>query len=303
MQTVTLNDEVRVALAAGRPVVALESTVISHGLPFPQNLTLAQDLEQTIRSAGATPATIAVIGGELRAGLDADALQLLANGQEPVLKLSRRDLPGALARGSHGATTVAATMLIAHWAGIEVFSTGGIGGVHRGTAGDISADLLELSQTPVLVVCAGAKAILDIPRTLEWLETFGVPVVGYGTADFPAFYSASSGQPVSERLDSPEAVAALWRAEETLGLKAGLLVTVPIPSEAAIPTADIEGVIQQALQQAEAQGISGKALTPFLLNEVSVLSAGRSLAANLALLRNNAAVAASIARALASSTG
>jgi len=283
------------------PSVALESTVISHGLPFPQNLTLAQEMEAIVRSHGAEPRTVAVIGGELRAGLsDAELLHLAT--ARTVRKVSRRDLPIVVARKLDGATTVATTMWVAHRFGIEVFATGGIGGVHRGSGDnistDISADLQELAQTPVIVVCAGAKAILDLPATLEYLETFGVTVVGFGSDEFPAFYSRSSGLPVDVRCDSGAEVAAIWRAKRALGLPGGLLVTVPIPTELEIPAAEIEPVIEQAVKEAEAQGLRSAEVTPFLLTRIAQLTGERSLRANLALLRNNAVVAAQIAVAL-----
>lgn len=279
------------------PQVALESTVISHGLPFPQNLTLAQEMEEIVRSHGATPRTVAVIGGEVRAGLSDAELFHLATARN-VRKVSRRDLPIVVAQKLDGATTVATTMWAAHRFGIEVFATGGIGGVHRGGGNDISADLQELAQTPVIVVCAGAKAILDLPATLEYLETFGVTVIGYGTDEFPAFYSRSSGLPVDVRCDSGEEVAAIWRTKQALGLPGGLLVAVPIPAESEIPAEEIEPVIAHAVKEAEAQGLRSGQITPFLLTRIAQLTGERSLRANLALLRNNAAVGAQIAVAL-----
>lgn len=284
-------------MLAERPFVALESTVISHGLPFPQNLTLAQEMEEIVRRHGAEPRTVAVLGGELRAGLtDAELLHLATS--RNVRKVSRRDLPIVAARQLDGATTVATTMWVAHRFGIDVFATGGIGGVHRGKGDDISADLQELAQTPVIVVCAGAKAILDLPGTLEYLETFGVTTVGYGVDEFPAFYSRSSGLPVDVRCDSGEEVAALWRAKQALGLPGGLLVTVPIPAEMEIPAEEIEPAITQAVQEADLQRLRSAEVTPFLLSRIAQLTGERSLRANLALLRNNAAVAAQIAVAL-----
>lgn len=279
------------------PQVALESTVISHGLPFPQNLTLAQEMEAIVRSRGAEPRTVAVLGGELRAGLSDAELLHLATARN-VRKVSRRDLPVVVARKLDGATTVATTMWVAHRFGIEVFATGGIGGVHRGNDADISADLQELAQTPVIVVCAGAKAILNLPATLEYLETFGVTVVGFGTDEFPAFYSRSSGLPVDVRCDSGEEVAAIWRAKRRLDLPGGLLVTAPIPAELEIPASEIEPVIEQAVREAEVQGLRSAEVTPFLLTRIAQLTGERSLRANLALLRNNAAIAAQIAVAL-----
>ncbi|MCC7354488.1 MAG: pseudouridine-5'-phosphate glycosidase [Anaerolineae bacterium] len=295
---VELSPEVADALRRGHAVVALESTVIAHGLPLPQNLETARHLEAVIREEGATPATIAVLGGKLRAGLsDAELVCLATAGG--IRKTSRRDLPILLATGGNGATTVAATMWIAARAGIAVFATGGIGGVHRGQPFDVSADLAELAQTPVSVVCAGAKAILDLPLTLEWLETHGVPVIGYGSDEFPAFYSRRSGLPVDMRADSPQEVAAVMRAQRALGLPGGILVCVPIPAEAELPSEVMEGAIAQALAAAEGAGVRGKALTPFLLDRVRELTWGESLRANLALLENNARVAARIARAMA----
>jgi len=298
---VRLSPEVQSALAEKRPLVALESTVISHGLPYPHNLELAREMESLIRAEGATPATIALIEGEVCVGLDAPALERLADARQPVRKISRRDFASALARREIGATTVAATMMAAHAAGIRVFATGGIGGVHRGGDDDISADLVELSQTPVLVVCAGAKAILDLPRTLEWLETYGVPVVGYGTSELPAFYSRESGLALVERADSPQEVAALLQQQwEKLALRQGVLLTVPVPTDSAIPQSEIAPMIEQALHEAEVGGIKGKALTPFLLSKLGELTAGRSIQTNLALLKNNGRVAAQVAVALAS---
>lgn len=293
---------VREALEQGRPVVALESTLITHGLPYPENLSTAQQLEAAVRENGATPATIAILGGRIRVGLGPDELAYLARA-EGVRKVSRRDLPIVVARGGDGATTVAATMIIAHWAGIRVFATGGIGGVHRGHPFDISADLPELARTPVVVVCAGAKAILDLPLTLEWLETHGVPVLGYGTDTFPAFYSRSSGLPVDVRVDTPEEVANVARCKWSLGLEGGLLVTVPCPLAEAMPAARVEAAIQQALEEAEREGVRGKAVTPYLLARVAELTGGESMAANIALLRNNAAVAAQIAAQIAAVMG
>ena len=282
--------------------VALESTVISHGLPYPQNLELARDMEAIVRAAGAAPRTVGIIGGELIAGLSGAQIEHLATATG-VRKVSRRDLPIVVARKLDGATTVATTMWIAHRFGVQVFATGGIGGVHRtagGVAGvDISADLQELAQTPVIVVCAGAKAILDLPATLEYLETFGVTVVGFGTDEFPAFYSRSSGLPVDVRCDDAAEVAAIWRAKQALGLPGGLLVTVPVPPAEEIPAAEIEPIIAQAVGEAEARGLRSAEVTPFLLSRIAELSGARSLRANLALLKNNARVAAEIAVALA----
>lgn len=286
------------------PLLALESTVISHGLPYPRNLETARQLERIAREHGAEARTVAVIEGELRAGLSDAELELLARSRD-VRKLSRRDLPIAVARGWTGATTVATTMHIAARHGIRVFSTGGIGGVHRaGTPGaflatDISADLPELAQTPVAVVCAGAKAILDLPATLEWLETWGVPVVGYGTDEFPAFYSRHSGLPVDVRVDTPEEAADIVRAKAELGLPGGVLICVPVPEEVELPAAEAGAAIEEALADAEAAGVRGRDITPFLLARVAELTGERSLAANLALLDNNVRVGAEIAVALA----
>ncbi|MCB0148565.1 MAG: pseudouridine-5'-phosphate glycosidase [Caldilinea sp.] len=279
------------------PTVALESTVISHGLPYPQNLELARAMEEIVRGHGAEARTVAIIGGELRAGLSEAELLHLATA-EGVRKVSRRDLPIVVARKLDGATTVATTMWIASRFGIQVFATGGIGGVHRGAGDDISADLQELAQTPVIVVCAGAKAILDLPATLEYLETHGVTVVGYGTDDFPAFYSRTSGLPVDVRCDTPQEVSDLWLAKQALGLPGGLLVAVPIPAEAEIPAAEIEPAIAQAVAEAAERGLRSAEVTPFLLSRIAELTGARSLEANLALLKNNAAVAAQIAVAV-----
>ncbi len=287
------------------PPVALESTVISHGLPYPQNLALARDMEAIVRENGAEPRTIGIIQGELIAGLDDDQITHLATAQN-VRKVSRRDLPIAVARKLDGATTVASTMWIAHRAGIQVFATGGIGGVHRASVGslsaDVSADLQELAQTPVMVVCAGAKAILDLPATLEYLETHGVTVVGLGTAEFPAFYSRSCGLQLDARCDSPRQVAELWQAKQSLGLPGGMLVTVPIPEQDEIPAAEIEPVIEKAVLEAEAKGLRSAEVTPYLLARIAELSGERSLRANIALLKNNARAAAEIAVALSTMT-
>ena len=291
------HPDVANALAAGRPVVALESTLITHGLPHPINLEVAQAMEQAVRDNGATPATIAVLRGQITVGLTSEQLTYLAQATN-VRKCSRRDFPIVLAQKGDGATTVAGTMIVAHLAGIKVFATGGIGGVHRGHPVDVSADLLELAQTPVAVVCAGAKAILDLPLTLEVLETHGVPVVGYGCAEFPAFYSRSSGLPLDVRCDTVEEIAAMIRAREQLGFRTGMLITNPIPATDELPAEIAEAAIQQALQEADAQGIRGKETTPFLLARVSELTGDRSRAANIALLKNNARVAAQIAKAI-----
>ncbi|MBI5567379.1 MAG: pseudouridine-5'-phosphate glycosidase [Chloroflexi bacterium] len=292
-----LSPEVRDALANRHPVVALESTLITHGLPRPVNLEVARQLESVVRDNGAIPATIAILNGEIYAGLEPHELELLAN-MDNVRKVSRRDLPIVVAQHGHGATTVAATMWVAAQAGIQVFATGGIGGVHRGQPFDVSADLLELAQTPVTVVCAGAKAILDLPLTLEYLETHGVPVLGFGTDTFPAFYSRSSGLPVDVRVDTAAEVAQIIRAKAALGLAGGVLIGLPVPEELAIPNEQIEPIIVRALKMAEEQGIRGKAITPFLLQHVADLSEGESMKTNIALLKNNTRVAAHVARAL-----
>lgn len=295
----SIHPEVAAALKANRPVVALESTVISHGLPYPANVETAAALEAAIRAEGAVPATIAVLDGRIRVGLDGDDVERLA--KPGVRKVSRRDLPLVLAQGADGATTVAATMIAASLAGIAVFATGGIGGVHRGveTTLDISADLEELASTDVAVVCAGAKAILDLPRTLEYLETKGVPVIGFGTDRFPAFYTASLPLPVDGRCDSADEVARVLRAKWQLGLGGGVVIGVPIPDEAALDAEAVEAAIAQAVTEAEAHGVRGKDLTPFLLARMEVLTGGASLAANRALLLNNATIGARIAVAYA----
>jgi pseudouridine-5'-phosphate glycosidase len=278
-------------------VVALESTLITHGLPQPKNLVVARALEAAVRDAGAAPATIAILDGEITVGLSNEQLRYLAEA-ENVRKCSRRDLPLAVARNEDGATTVAGTMIVAHMAGIRVFATGGIGGVHRGHPFDVSADLLELGRTPVTVVCAGAKAILDLPLTLEVLETQGVPVIGYGIDEFPAFYTRSSGLAVDVRCDTPEEVAAIVRARDALRLPGGVLVTVPVPTENELPANEAERAIARALSEAEAQSVTGKEVTPFLLARVSELTGEASLRANVALLLDNARVASAIAAAL-----
>jgi len=292
-----INQTIQTALRDGHPVVALESTVIAHGLPYPQNLEAALAIEAHVRQEGAVPATIAVRQGVLQVGLDRGDLEYLATADN-VRKVSRRDLPLVVARREDGATTVAATMWIAHRAGIRVFATGGIGGVHRGHPQDVSADLAELARTPVVVVCSGAKEILDLPCTLEWLETWGVPVIGYGTDDLPAFYVRHSGLRIDARADSPADVAHIVAAQRSLGLESGLVVAVPIPEEAALNQEDMESIITEALAGANAQQITGKEITPFLLAYLHEHSQGETLRANVALLLNNAAVAAQIARAM-----
>lgn len=294
---IVYSPEVHRALDYGQPVAALESTVISHGLPYPDNLQLARDMEAVIRQGGAIPATIAVIEGRIRVGLGEGGLETLAQA-EGLHKVSVRDLAPVIARGESGGTTVAGTVAICEKAGIRVFATGGIGGVHRNAPFDISADLTQLARSPVVVVCAGAKAILDLPATLEQLETRGIPVVGFQTDDFPAFYSRSSGLPVSVRVESPQEAAEIAETHWGFGFKSALLVVTPPPEEVAIPKEKIETHIQQALREAEDQNIRGQAATPFLLRRVSELSGGASLKANLGLLKNNANVAAQIARHL-----
>lgn len=292
-----IHPTVRAALDRGAPVVALESTVIAHGLPWPDNLELARSLEAEVRDAGAEPATIAVLGGRLRVGLEPEEVEHLARG-EGIAKLTRRDLGVAIAGASDGATTVSATMVIAHSAGIRVFATGGIGGVHRGDRTDVSADLPELARTPMVVVCAGAKAILDLPATLEWLETHGVPVIGYGSGEFPAFFTRSSGLPLEMRADSATEVAAIARAAWRNGLESAVLVTVPCPEAQSLPRGEMEAAVTRAIAEAEADNVRGKDLTPHLLRRVAELTGGESRTANLALLRQNAGIAAQIARAL-----
>ena len=293
--------EVAQALAEGKPVVALESTIISHGMPYPQNVETALKVEEVIRENGAVPATIAIIGGRLKAGLSKEEIDHLGKAGHAVTKASRRDMPAIVARGIDGATTVTTTMIIAHMAGIKVFATGGIGGVHRGaeTTMDISADLEELGQTPVMVVCAGAKSILDLGLTLEYLETKGVPVMGFGTDELPAFYTRKSGFGVDYRVDSPEELAAMFKAQRELGFKNGMLVTNPIPEEYAMPKEVIDAAIEQALKESVEQGIKGKETTPFLLARVSELTGGDSLDSNIQLVFNNARVAALTAVELA----
>ena len=292
--------EVQQALTEGRPVVALESTIISHGMPYPKNVETAMRVEQTIRDNGAVPATIAILGGRLKAGLSPEEIEYLGKSGRAVAKVSRRDLPMIVARGADGATTVTTTMMIAHMAGISVFATGGIGGVHRGaeTTMDISADLEELAQTPVMVVCAGAKAILDLGLTLEYLETKGVPVIGYGTDELPAFYTRESGLGVDARVDTPEELAAMFTAQRGMGLKTGMLVTNPIPAEYAMDKATIDAAIDQAMRELREQGVHGKETTPFLLARVVELTGGDSLESNIQLVLNNARLASKTAAAL-----
>ncbi len=292
-----INPEVAEALRQGKPVVALESTIISHGMPYPQNAETALSVERIIRENGATPATIAIIGGRLKVGLTPEEIDYLGKTGMAVAKASRRDLAVLVSRGMDGATTVTTTMMIAAMAGIRVFATGGIGGVHRGaeTSMDISADLEELANTPVIVVCAGAKAILDLKLTLEYLETHGVPVIGYGTEELPAFYSRHSGLKVDYRLDTPEDCARAFRVQQELGMKGGMLVTNPIPEEYAMDDAVINKAIDDAIDEMNALGIHGKETTPFLLAKVKELTGGDSLDSNIRLVFNNAKVASQIA--------
>jgi pseudouridine-5'-phosphate glycosidase len=293
------SPEVQAARAAGKPVVALESTIISHGMPYPQNVQTAREVEQVIRDAGAVPATIALIDGRICVGLSDDQLEQLGNARD-ALKVSRRDLAYVLAEKKLGATTVAATMICAALAGIEVFVTGGIGGVHRGaeTSFDISADLQELARTNVAVVCAGVKSILDIGLTLEYLETHGVPVVSVGQPGFPAFFTRESGFNADFQLDTPEQQARFIRTKWQLGLTGGVVVSNPVPVESAMKNDEIDGIIAQALREADEQGVKGKAVTPFLLARIKDLTGGRSLATNIALVKNNALVGARLAVAL-----
>jgi pseudouridine-5'-phosphate glycosidase len=300
----TLSSEVASALREGRPVVALESTLITHGLPHPANVETALAMEAALRASGAVPATIAVLGGKLSVGLTrAEIERLGALPAGSVRKCSRRDLPIVVARGEDGATTVAGTMIVAHLAGIRVFATGGIGGVHRGAPFDVSADLLELGRTPIAVVCSGAKSILDLPLTLEVLETQGVPIVGLGTETLPAFYSRSSGLPVDVRVESATEAANIFDAAQRLGAKHGMLVTVPIPAADELPAEKVEAAIQRATAEAAAQGVHGMRVTPFVLARVAELTGGESLRANTALLVNNARVAGEIAVALSAAAG
>ncbi len=289
-----ISPEVAAALAAGKPVVALESTIISHGMPYPQNVQTALQVEAIVRENGAVPATIAILGGRLKAGLTPEEIEYFGKKGTAIHKASRRDLAVLCARGEDGATTVATTMIIAHMAGIRFFATGGIGGVHRGaeTTMDISADLEELAQTPVMVVCAGAKSILDLGLTLEYLETKGVPVIGYGTQELPAFYTRKSGFPVDYRLDRPEELAAAFTAQQKMGLKGGMLVTNPIPEEYSMDPQLINAAIDRALAECTEKGIHGKETTPFLLARVAQITGGDSLASNIQLVFNNAALAA-----------
>lgn len=296
-ELLNIAPDVAAAMRDGRPVVALESTVIAHGLPRPQNLQTAHRLQEVVREAGAIPATIAIIDGQPSVGLNDDQINALANNSD-IKKISTRDISVAVARGSNGATTVASTTWIAHRAGIRVFATGGIGGVHRGSLPDISADLPELARTPIVVVCSGAKIVLDLPATREWLETHAVTVVGYQCDELPAFYSRKSGLPIDARAESAQDVADIYRAQRGLGIESALLVVVPVPAQFEVPAEELQIVLTTALEDAEWKGITGPALTPFLLGQMAERSGGATLRANIALLENNARVAAEIARAV-----
>ena len=300
MISLQLGDEVREARARNVPLVALETTILSHGMPYPQNLETARAVEAIVREGGAVPATIAIVGGSIHVGLSSTQLEQLATAKD-VLKVSRADLAYAISRERDGATTVAATMICAHLAGIDVFATGGIGGVHRGaeTSMDVSADLDELARTPVAVVCAGAKALLDIPKTLEVLETHGVPAIGYGTDEFPAFWSRSSGLQAPMRLDSPKELARFILTARALGLTSGTLVANPVAEADEIPAAEMARYIETAIAECNASGIAGKAITPWLLDRIFHLTDGRSLTTNIALVKSNARLAAALATALA----
>lgn len=292
-----VKPEVAEAIKLGKPVVALESTIISHGMPYPQNVETALKVEQIIRENGAVPATIAIIGGRLKAGLTEDEIDYFGKKGVNIAKASRRDIAALCAKGADGATTVTTTMMIAHMAGIKIFATGGIGGVHRGAQQtfDISADLEELANTPVTVVCAGAKAILDLSLTLEYLETHGVPVIGYGTKELPAFYTRRSGLSVDYRMDTPQEIADMLKVQEELGLRSGILVTNPIPEEYSMDETLINKVIDDAISEMNEKGIKGKECTPFLLAKVADITGGDSLASNIQLVFNNAELAAKIA--------
>lgn len=294
-ELLNIAPEIADAIRDNRPLVALESTVISHGLPRPQNLQTAHRLQDIVREAGAVPATIAVIDGKLTVGLSGNQIKLLAD-DEHIRKISTRDISLAVAQGWNGATTVAATIWIAHRAGIKVFATGGIGGVHRGSLPDVSADLPELARTPILVVCSGAKIVLDLPATREWLETHAVTVVGYQCDELPAFYSRGSGLPVDARVENPADVVNVFHAQQALGINSALLVVVPVPAKFEVPANELQIVLTTALEDADWKGITGPALTPFLLGQMAERSEGATLRANIALLENNARVAAEVAR-------
>lgn len=292
-----LANQVLQALKAGNPVVALESTVITHGLPYPDNLKLALDMEEEVRRQGAQPATVGVLDGKIFVGLQREQLQRLAEGRD-LRKISSRDFAAAIIQGASGGTTVAGTLMAAHLAGVRVLATGGIGGVHKQPAYDVSADLFQLAQTPMLVVCAGAKAVLDLAGTLEYLETYNVPVVGYCTEEFPAFYSVHSGLKCNARVDSPQEAAALARRHWSLGIQSAVLLAQPLPEREALSAECVEGAIQQALRESQESDIRGPKITPYLLRRVAELTDDASLRANLALLRNNASLAAQVARCL-----
>ncbi len=295
------NEETENALINQKPLVALESTVIAHGLPYPQNLETAQRLEEIVRENGAVPATIAVFNGEFHVGLTVQELQQLAE-RKDIRKISRRDLPIAVAKKLNCATTVSTTMFIAHRVGIKVFATGGIGGAHRGFSADISADLPELAQTPMIVVCSGAKIVLDLPRTREWLETHGVSILGFKCDELPAFYSRTSGLSIDERVETAAEVAAIAHARDILELKSAILLTVPVPEKDEIPADLLDKILRESLQLAEEQGIKGKDVTPFLLSQMSEKSEGQTIRANIALLENNAKIAAQVAVSLKNRT-
>ncbi|NIS82666.1 MAG: pseudouridine-5-phosphate glycosidase [Anaerolineales bacterium] len=293
-----IHPEVAAALTNGQPVVALESAVVTHGLPYPENLVIAKQMEDLVRTAGAQPATVVLLDGRIHLGISSPMLERLVDSPDPE-KISLRDLASATVKGKTGGTTVATTMYVAHMAGVAVFGTGGIGGVHRGESGDVSADLSALATLPVALVCSGAKAILDLPRTLEWLETAGVPILGWGTDEFPAFFSRRSGLPVDARVDHAQEAATVVRAHWDMGLKTGLLICVPCPEEDVIPWDELSKALEQAEADAKASALSGKAITPFLLRRLSELTGGATLRANLTLLRNNARAAAELAKELA----
>lgn len=302
MLELTYAPEVQDALHDKLPVVALETTVITHGLPYPQNVETAQAMETAVREGGAIPATIGILNGQIYVGMSDDQRLFLAEqGGDNVRKCSRRDLPLVLARGEHGATTVAGTMILAEMAGIEVFATGGIGGVHRGHPFDVSADLTELGRTAVTVICSGAKSILDLPLTLEALETYGVPILGYQTDNFPAFFTPHSNLPVTARTDTAVEVANIVRYRQQLGLQSGTLVTVPVPAESAVAPDDLEQYVARATREADSAGVTGAETTPWLLSRLVELTDGLTLRANMALLKNNGRVAGAIAQALATS--
>lgn len=297
-QFLSFSKEVTEAMKANKPIVTLESTIISHGMPYPQNVEMANTVEQIIREEGAVPATIAIMDGKIKIGLEPEDLELLAKTGQDVLKVSRRDLATCLSLKKIGATTVAATMICAEMAGIRFFVTGGIGGVHRGFEEDmdVSADLDEMAQTRVTVICAGAKSILDLPRTLEYLETKGVPVIGYQTDELPAFFTRTSGYKLEQRMDTPEEIAHFVYTKDLLNLKGGELITNPIPKEYELDRAYIDGIIAASVQEAKEKGISGKRATPFLLGNIVKRSEGKSLAANIQLVYNNARIGARIAK-------